>query len=168
MCRLRPWRRGDEATLAHHANNRVIWLNLTDDFPHPYTETDASAWILLQAGIDPPQNLAVVVDGAPVGGVGFGRREDAQRRLTAAVGYWIGEEYWGRGIATDALRRLAEYAFNRFDFERLEATVFDENPASCRVLEKAGFVLEGQLRRSIVKDQRVRDSFLYARIRDRE
>jgi RimJ/RimL family protein N-acetyltransferase len=102
-----------------------------------------------------------------VGGVGFGRREDPQRRLTAVIGYWVGESYWGRGIATDALRCAAGYALERFDFERLEATVFDHNLASCRVLEKAGFALEGRLRRSVVKDGAVRDSFLYARVRDR-
>src|SRR5262245_66465884 len=98
LCTLRPWRHGDEAALACHANNRKVWINLADAFPHPYTEKEANDWIALQLGVAGlPMNFAVVMDGAPVGGVGFGRRAQADRRLTAAVGYGIGGGYWGRG-----------------------------------------------------------------------
>lgn len=152
-----------------NANSRSIWLTLTDAFPHPYTEGDAEAWIArMEKAEELPTSFAVRVEGEPVGGIGFSRREKAESRLTASVGCWIGEAYWGRGLATDALRQVVRYAFNRFDFERLEAMVIEGNRASCRVLEKNGFALEGRLRRSIVKAGEVRDSWIYSRLRGRE
>ncbi len=111
-----------------------------------------------------PQNLAIVFEGGPVGGVGFKRQNDLNR-LTAETGYWVGEAYWGRGLATEALRLATAYAFDRFDFERVQACVLEGNPASRRVVEKAGFALEGRLRRNAVKDGEVMDSWVYARLR---
>jgi RimJ/RimL family protein N-acetyltransferase len=107
---LRPWASGDEDALARHANNRNVWLNLRDRFPHPYTREDAARWIALCAPVVPPQNLAIAVGSEAVGGIGLERGADVYRR-TAEVGYWLGESFWGRGIATAALRRFSEYAF---------------------------------------------------------
>lgn len=70
-------------------------------------------------------------------------------RKTAEVGYWLGEPFWGQGIATTTLGALTEYAFANFDLARLEAAVYEWNPASARVLEKCGCVLEGRLRKSV-------------------
>jgi RimJ/RimL family protein N-acetyltransferase len=162
---LRPWRPRDVDALVRYANNRRIWLNLTDRFPHPYTRTDAEAWIArcaAQAG--QATHLAIDVDGVSVGGVGFDRGRDVYR-LTADIGYWLAEPFWGRGLATVALRAATTHAFARFDLERLQAAVFEWNPASVRVLEKAGYGFEGRLRRSITKDGRVGDTLLYARLR---
>jgi RimJ/RimL family protein N-acetyltransferase len=100
-----------------------------------------------------------------VGGVGLEPMADVYR-LTATVGYWLGEPFWGRGFATQALRALSAYAFSTFDLHRLEAAVFGWNLASARVLEKAGYSLEGRLRRSVIKDGRIADSLLYARLRE--
>lgn len=166
---LRAWRPGDEDALALHANNRNVWRNLTDRFPHPYSRKDADEWIarVLKEG-DPPHNLAILVGNEAVGGVGLERHRDLNR-LTAEVGYWLGEAHWGQGLATEAVRLFTEYAFEHFDFERLQASVLEWNPASCRVLEKAGFVCEARLRRNIVKNGQVLDSRLYALLRaDRE
>ena len=158
---LRPWRRGDEAALVEHANDREVWLNLTDAFPHPYTLEDARAWIDVAGS---GTNLAIEIDGAAAGGIGFNRREGVYAR-TATIGYWLGQRYWGRGIATEALGLLTEHAFATTDLLRLEAHVFEWNPASCRVLDKAGYTLEGRMRRAVVKDGRVIDYFLYAKLR---
>jgi len=162
---LRPWRVSDAASLVRHANSRKIWINLKDRFPHPYTASDADAWITMtMAEPGEPTQFAIEVAGEAVGGIGFERLGDVYRR-GAEIGYWLGESYWGRGLTTAAVRALSEHAFAHFDFERLQASVFAWNAASMRVLEKAGYGLEGRLARSVVKDGRIVDSLLYARLR---
>ena len=158
---LRPWRDGDQPSLVRHANNPRVAATLTDRFPHPYTAEGADQWIALNEGREPATQLAIVVDGAAVGGIGVDLGSDVFRR-SAEIGYWLGEAYWGRGIATDALRAMTQYALARFDLCRLSAGVFEGNAASARVLEKAGYVLEGRLRRSVCKNGRVLDQLLYA------
>ena len=164
-CTVRPWRPGDETTLVRYANDRGVSGNLRDRFPFPYTAADADAWIAhVAAEAPPPRNLAIVVDGHAVGGIGVELGQDVYHR-SAEIGYWLGEPFWGRGIATEALRAVTEYAFATFDIIRLEAGVFGWNPASARVLEKAGYTLEGRLRQAIVKAGRVGDRLIYARLR---
>ena len=161
---LRPWRVGDQASLVRHANNRNISRNLRDRFPYPYTAGDADAWIARATAETPPCNFAIVVDGAAVGGIGLELGEDVFRR-SAEVGYWLGEPFWGRGIATEALRATTEYAFATFDVCRLTAGVFEWNSASARVLEKAGYTLESRGRLAVIKDGRTIDRLLYVLIR---
>lgn len=162
---LRWWEARDRDSLAHHANNRKIWLNLRDRFPHPYTRADAEQWLALCAA--PPERFlqfAIDLNGEAIGGIGFERLSDVHR-LTAEIGYWIAEPSWGRGIATEAVRRAIPSAFDTLDVERIQAMVFEGNQASMRVLEKSGFTLEGRLRRSVFKDGQLLDSLLYARLR---
>jgi RimJ/RimL family protein N-acetyltransferase len=162
---LRRWRDVDVDALERHANNRAVWLNLRDLFPHPYTRKDAEAWIAHCSNLQEPiLQFAIDLDGEPVGGIGLETFGDVHR-LTAEVGYWVAEPFWGRGIATAALIETTAYAFDRFPFERLQAMVFAWNSRSARVLEKAGYTLEGTLQRSIFKDGRLIDSLLYARVR---
>jgi [ribosomal protein S5]-alanine N-acetyltransferase len=163
-CTLRPWRVGDEASLVRHANNRSVSRNLRDRFPYPYTAADAQAWIAGATAELPPCNFAIVVEGAAVGGIGLERGEDVFRR-SAEVGYWLGEPYWGRGIATEAVRAITEYAFTTFDLCRLHAHVFEWNPASMRVLEKAGYTLESRARRAVTKDGQTIDRLVFALVR---
>lgn len=162
---LRPWRAGDEAALVRHGDNRRIWRNLTNQFPSPYTREGAVAWIH-HANALPGDAIhhAIEVDGEAVGGVGFARLADLQSR-TAEIGYWVGEAYWRRGLATEALRRHTALAFAEMDFVRLQAGVLDWNPASCRVLEKAGYRLESRQLRNVFKDGEVCDTFLYTMLR---
>jgi ribosomal-protein-alanine N-acetyltransferase len=160
-CCIRSWRVGDEVALARHANSRAVWLNLRDRFPHPYTLRDAEAWVSFARAQEPETNFAIEVDGEAVGSVGFVLREDVER-CSAEIGYWLGEALWGRGIATAAVRAATAYAFPTYGLTRVYALVFERNLASCRVLEKAGYVLEGRLRRSAIKDGQVLDQFLYA------
>lgn len=162
---LRPWRRTDIESLVRYANNRAVSANLQDVFPYPYTPPDAEHWIgRCESETGTPTNFAIELSGEAIGGIGLNRRDDVHR-LTASVGYWLGQPFWGKGIATEALKRMTHYAFSESDLERLEATVYEWNPASGRVLEKAGYTLEGRLRRSIVKNGRIGDSLLYARLR---
>jgi ribosomal-protein-alanine N-acetyltransferase len=164
-CTLRPYRPDDEPALVRHANNRNVSRNMRDRFPYPYTTDDARAWIARVSGQSPVAQFAIVVDGQPAGGIGVEAGTDVFRR-SAEIGYWLGEPYWGRGLATEALRAVTEYAFQTFDICRLEAGVFEWNPASARVLEKAGYAREGTLKSSAVKYGVPRDQFIYARINE--
>jgi [ribosomal protein S5]-alanine N-acetyltransferase len=162
---LRPWLRGDEPALVKHANNRKIWRNLRDRFPHPYTSSDAEDWIRsVEDQGEPTLNFAIVLDGEPIGAVGLERFGDVERRV-AEIGYWLGEAHWGKGLTTEAVIATSTYAFTTLDIDRLHAGVFEWNPASCRVLEKAGYQFEARLRKSVFKDGRTIDRLLYVRFR---
>jgi ribosomal-protein-alanine N-acetyltransferase len=163
---LRPWRFSDKASLIRYANNRKVWINLNDVFPNPYNESHADTWLARCAAAQEPRtHFAIEFQGEAIGGIGFNVLSDVHRKA-ANIGYWLGEPFWGRGIATYALKQTTAYAFANFELERLEAGVFEWNPASARVLEKAGYALEGRLRRNIIKDGRMGDSLLYARLRE--
>jgi RimJ/RimL family protein N-acetyltransferase len=165
VCVLRPWRRGDEASLAQHADNSAVSRNLKDTFPHPYTLADAEAWIGRNVDAERLTNFAIIVDDAAVGGIGIIAGTDVDRR-SAEIGYWLAEPYWGRGIATAALRAVTEWAFATFDLVRLQADVYEWNPASARVLEKAGYTLEGRQRKGVTKDGVTMDRLVYVIVRE--
>jgi len=164
VCIVRDWRADDKASLVRAANNRNVWRNLRNIFPHPYTDADAEFWLGFVKKMAPPTHWAIEVGGQAVGGIGFSIGEDVHIK-SAHFGYWLGEAYWGRGIMSAAARATADHALANFDVVRLEAPVFAWNPASMRVLEKSGFVREGVLRRSVLKDGELIDSMLYARVR---
>jgi RimJ/RimL family protein N-acetyltransferase len=164
-CVVRAWRLSDVDSLVAHANNIKVWRNLHDGFPHPYTRADAEGWITKVSAEHPDTVFAITVDGKAVGGIGFHRGVDVHR-LTATIGYWLGESYWGRGITAEALRAVTEHAFANFDFQRLEALVFEWNMPSTRVLEKAGYTREARMRKRVTKEGRTVDCFLYARVRE--
>ena len=164
---LRPWEKGDEEALVRHADNRRVWINLRDLFPHPYTLDDAREFIARNVlRPPPPMNLAIEHAGEPIGSVGLHPLADVSR-FTAEIGYWIGEAFWGRGLATEALQRFTGYAFEQFPFERLEGWIFATNPSSGRVLEKAGYEREATLCRSAFKDGQFLDCHVYVRFRPR-
>ena len=162
---LRSYRADDADALARYANNRNISRYMRDAFPYPYTLSDANDWISLVMQQQPEANFAIASADEVIGGIGLTFRDDIHRR-SAEIGYWLGEPFWGRGIATAALRSLTDYAFAHHDIVRLDAGVFEWNPASMRVLEKVGYVLEGRLRKSITKDGQTIDQFLYGRVLD--
>jgi RimJ/RimL family protein N-acetyltransferase len=160
---VRDWRDADRESLVRHANNRKVWRNLKDRFPHPYTDADARRWLAL-AQTDPgATGWAIEVDGEAAGGIGLVPLADVHARC-AHIGYWLGEAHWGRGIMTAVVRSVSEQALSDGSFLRLEAPVFAWNPASMRVLEKCGYAREGVMRRSVVKDGEVIDSVLYAKV----
>ena len=160
-CEVRCWRESDAESLAHHADNRRVWINLRDTFPHPYALADARAYIRSALEESAPSRFAIVVEGEAVGSIGFLLQTDVER-VSAEVGYWIGEDLWGRGITTEALRALTDYAVRRHRLTRMYAVPFDWNDASHRVLKKAGYVLEGRMQQSAIKDGRIIDQLLYA------
>lgn len=160
---LRAWTSQDEASLVRHANNRRIWRNVRDRFPHPYTERDAQLWIKIAHRDTTMLNLAMEVDGQAVGGLGVIFKDDVYRH-TAEIGYWLGEDYWNRGLTSRAVAALSDYVFEHYDIRRLYAGIFEHNAASARVLEKAGYTFEARLRQNVVKDGRLLDELVYARL----
>lgn len=164
-CKLRPWEARDVESLVHHANNPKIWRNLYDYFPHPYRLEDAQNWVSEQMAKEPPyRDFAIDRRGEAIGSISLRTpRESNTSCLT--VGYWIGEAYWGLGLATDALRTIIPYAFAAFDVPRLEAFTYEWNTGSQRVLEGCGFTLEGKLRQRMLKDGKRTDQRVYGLLR---
>lgn len=164
VCIVRDWRTGDRESLVMCANNVNVWRNLSHRFPHPYTEADADEWLARVAGKPEGTSWALEVEGRAVGGIGVEPGEGVYAK-SARFGYWLGEPWWGRGIMTAAAKATADFVLAEYDLVRLEAAVFAWNPASMRVLEKAGFEREAVLRQSVWKDGRIADAVLYARLR---
>lgn len=166
-CVVRSWSEADVPALVRHADDRTVWLNLRDRFPHPYTEAHARAF--LRSSLEAPleTSFAIDVDGEAVGAIGIVPGTDVER-VGAEVGYWVSRHFQGRGIATAALRGFTRWAFDAFDLTRIFAVPFLRNEASCRVLEKAGYMREGILRQSAIKEGVVLDQAMYAIVRDRE
>jgi RimJ/RimL family protein N-acetyltransferase len=160
-CRVRSWRESDAPSIATHANNRRVWINLRDRFPHPYALADAQAFIRDAHARTPETRFAIAVEAEAVGGIGYMLHDDVER-VSAEIGYWLGEAYWGRGIMTEAVAAVTAHAIRAHDLTRVFAVPFEWNAASFRVLEKAGYVCEGRMSRSAIKDGQVVDQLLYA------
>lgn len=158
---LRPLRPEDAQSLAHYGNNHNVWRNLRDRFPHPLTVSDTQRYIDSVLNQSPETYFAIEADGQAVGVIGLALAE-GERRHSAELGYWLGEPYWGRGIITNAVKAVTEYAIKELGLSRIESYVFSWNPASARVLEKFGFQREGVLRKSVIKDGVLLDRWLYA------
>ena len=164
-CAIRSWRHSDAASIARLANDRDIWLNLRDVFPHPYTREDAEEYLAAVTNRDPETSVAIEVDGVAIGCIGMTIGADVERS-SAEIGYWIGRSYWGRGIASEALTLATGHAFATLPVNRIFALPFARNEASCRVLEKAGYQRQARLRASAIKDGVVLDQLLYDTVRD--
>ena len=162
---IRPYRDSDLDSLVEHANNPNVSRNLEDRFPYPYTAEDARKWLAEVREQAPLTSFAIADEAGVIGGIGLLLHRDIYR-VTAELGYWLGEAYWGRGIATRAVRAITQWAFDSLALERIQARVFDSNLASCRVLEKAGFTREGRLRSSVLKLNLVMDLLVYAILRE--
>jgi RimJ/RimL family protein N-acetyltransferase len=161
-CTVRPWRLDDAGSLVRHANNRKVWIALRDIFPHPYTIEDADTFLRSVINSEPVTLFCVEANGGAVGGIGIRIGTDVHRR-TAELGYWLGEEFWRRGIMTEAVAVFTDFCFENFQLRRIHAEPFANNPASARVLEKAGFTFEERLKNNVLKDEKLLDSLLYAR-----
>lgn len=162
---LRSWRDDDAPALAEHANNLNVWRTLRDHMPHPYALADAEEYLRKLKHQQPELSLCIDIDGRAVGGIGLHPGEDVHR-LTAELGYWLAEPFWGRGIMPAAVNAIVAHGFAVLPLVRIEAYVFVNNPASARVLEKSGFTFEGRLARNVIKEGRILDSLVYSRLRD--
>lgn len=164
-CTLRTLKIEDAKSIANNGNNVKIAAKMRDVFPSPYKIETAQAWInmnLLPANKDWVN--AIVVNGEAVGVASILFKTDIYQH-SAEVGYWIGEDYWGKGIVSEAVKALVEFALENTDITRLFAEVFDNNKASARVVEKAGLVYECTHKKAIIKNGEIMDSHIYTIIR---
>lgn len=161
---LRPIRLSDCRAIAFHGSHAKVARYMAGPFPHPYTEAAANAWLREIVGQDPVLQFAIAGKGGLIGCIGLDPGEDV-RDHEAELGYWLAVPYWGLGIATAAVKTITHYAFTRLGLVRVFAGVFANNCASIRVLEKAGFQMEGSLRKSIYKHGRYWDQWIYGRLR---
>lgn len=167
ICKLKKWAIEDAADLAKALSNKKVQDNLRDGIPYPYTEQDGKEYISSMLFQDENQTFAfaITLDDKVIGSIGVFRQTNIHIR-TAELGYYIAEEYWGRGIMTEAVKQICEYVFTNSDVIRIYAEPFADNAASCRVLEKAGFQYEGRLRKNAVKNGKVIDMKMYAILKE--
>lgn len=167
VCTIRKWELSDAKNLAKALSNRKIQDNLRDGLPYPYTEQDGAEFIssMLSADQNDTFAFAITVEGMAVGSIGVFRQANIHKQ-TAELGYYLAEEYWGKGIMTEAVKQICEYVFRKSDIVRIYAEPFAYNAASCRVLEKAGFQYEGTLRKNAVKNGKIIDMKMYSLIRE--
>lgn len=159
---IRPWKPEDAGVLAAICNNKKIWLNVRDRFPHPYTVGNAVEWIAFTTSQNPIQNMAVTYYGQVAGSIGVMPKDDVNRK-SIEIGYFVGEDYWGLGIASKAVALLIDYIKSHFDVIRVYAEVFNHNKASMKVLEKNGFHLEGIRRKAVVKNNVIMDDYIWVK-----
>ena len=163
--RLRPFRDNDVPVLTRLLNNKKIWNNVRDYIPHPYFEQDAREFIVFCKREDPQTTFVVEYEGELVGTVGLVLQTDVYR-ISAEIGYWLGEPFWGKGIMTRAVKQMVDYGFKHLNLLRIYTGVFDFNKGSQRVLEKAGFKLECIFEKALIKNGVVYDEYRYGLIKD--
>jgi len=161
---IRDWRIVDAPSVAKYANNKKIWINLRDGFPYPYQLSDAENFLSKVDQQNPRTVFAIANDKEAIGSIGLMLGEDVHR-FTAEMGYWLAEPFWNKGVMSEVVSRFTDFAFEKFELNRIFAEPYIGNTASVSVLEKAGFVLEGTLRASVFKDGKVLHQLLYAKIR---
>ena len=164
---IRKWKLTDAKDLSAALSNKHILNNLRDGIPYPYTEHDAQGYITTMLSVDENDTFAfaVLCDGKVVGSIGAFRQGNIHSR-TAELGYYLAEDYWGKGIMTEAVRQLYAHLFAVTDILRIYAEPFSYNSGSCRVLEKAGFQYEGTLKNNAFKNGKLLDMKLYALTRE--
>ncbi|KAJ5993585.1 acetyltransferase [Penicillium sp. IBT 35674x] len=156
----------DAESMAKYANNSKIAMWMRNTFPHPYTIEASKSWIASQTPTSTDYVICRAEDNVVIGSIGLKPRTDVEYR-TVEVGYWLGEPFWGQGIATKVLAAFSKWTFDTFEhILRIQAEVFEGNEASGRVLEKAGFMFEGRRRRAVEKAGIVKDVLIYCRFRD--
>ncbi|MDR2720533.1 MAG: GNAT family N-acetyltransferase [Nitrososphaerota archaeon] len=160
---IRAWQISDDSDLVAAINNKKVVDNLRDGIPYPYTEKDAKEFIgaTLAAEKDTQYVFAITYNDKVIGSIGVFRKDNVHR-LTAELGYYIAEPYWGRGIMTATVKQVCTYIFENTNIIRIFAEIYAHNNASCRVLEKAGFQFEGVLRQNVIKNGQVTDTNMYA------
>jgi len=162
---LREWKRSDADALAAIANNKKIWDNVRDLLPFPYTKKDAKEWLELVKKQKTVTTFCIEVDGNLAGSIGVTLKDDVYKK-TAEIGYFIAEEYWGKGAATEAIKQMVSYVQKEFDIVRIYAEVFEFNRASMKALEKNGFYLESIRKKAAFKNNMIVDDYVWVKLLD--
>lgn len=162
---LRSWKIGDEVSLLKYADNPNVSRYLGNIFPSPYTAAEAKVWVDIQMlQTEPITNAALIIADEVAGGIGITLQNDIYCK-NARMGYWLGEPFWGKGIMTEAVALFTAYIFDSFEVMRIYAGVFGSNPASAKVLQKAGYQQEGNFKNSLFKNALYDDELIFAKHR---
>jgi len=159
--KLREWNLNDIDSLVKYANNYKIAANLTDQFPHPYNIENGKAFIQMATKDIPTSIFAIEINGEASGGIGLHLQSDIHKK-NAELGYWLAEPHWGKGVMSKAVKQMIDYGFKTFEIERIFASPFGTNIGSQKVLEKAGFILEGKFEKTLFKNGEYFDELIYA------
>lgn len=151
----------DQEALATMANNKKVWTNLRDALPHPYTAKDAAVFIDIVKQEALLTKFAITYQGQFCGIIGLVPQQDVYWQ-TAEIGYWLGEPFWNKGIATVAVKLITDYGLNVLNFIRIHTGIFAYNLGSMRVLEKNGYVKEAIFKKAITKNGQVWDEHRFA------
>ncbi len=161
---IRNWEFSDLTSLINNANNENISAFMRDAFPYPYTQTEGLKWLYEVANNENSTHFAICENDKAIGGIGIIIQDDVYR-LTAEIGYWLGYSYWGKKIMTQAVNEFSQYCFNTYNIIRLEAKVYEPNIASQKVLQKCNYVQEGILKNNVIKNGKILNSLLFARLK---
>jgi [ribosomal protein S5]-alanine N-acetyltransferase len=160
---IRPWQQKDAEPLVTLDNNKKIWDHVRDYFPHPYTPKDAREWLALNVGVTPALNFVIEVDEQFAGSIGMVPKTDVYRN-NMEIGYWLGEPYWGKGIATKAIELICDVIEKeKPHVNRIYGEVFDTNKASMRALEKNDFQLECIRKKAVIKNNVLMDDYVWVK-----
>lgn len=146
-------------------NVSEILDNGYDKTPNPFTEKDALAFIKPHIGVSPHKRFLIYWNNEVAGEIGITMKEDVFR-LSAEIGYFISKAFWGKGLATQAVKKMTEYAFANFDIIRIEAGVFDFNKPSMKVLEKNGYYLESIRKKAVIKKGQIIDDYIWVKLKE--
>jgi [ribosomal protein S5]-alanine N-acetyltransferase len=162
---IRSHEYSDQEALVKYANNYNVSKLLRDQFPFPYTRTDAETWLNYACNQKIETNFVIANEKELIGAIGIKLQEDVNR-FSAEIGYWLAEPFWGKDIATEALKKFTEFAFKNFNLNRIYALVFEGNPASEQVLLKAGYKKEAILKKAVFKEGKFLDQYIYAILKE--
>lgn len=162
---IRSYEIKDKSAIFKYANNYNVTRLLRDQFPFPYTEEDADIWLQQAFSQEVEPNFAIANDKELIGAIGLKGQDDVNK-FSAEIGYWLAEPFWGKGIATEAIKILTGYAFNNFNLNRIFAIIYEGNIASEKALIKAGFIKEATLRKAVFKEKKFIDQYIYAILKE--
>lgn len=162
---IRDFQLSDAQSLVKYANNYEIFRWVKDNFPYPYTIKDAESWITVSRNTTEGFNYAIANDKELIGGIGVKFKEDVYR-FSWELGYWLGEPFWGKGIVPEAVKAFTKYLFNNYNIRSITANVYEGNKASMKVLTKAGFKLDGVIRKAVFKEKLFKDLYIYSILRE--
>lgn len=165
MIELKKYTQDFSTEFAHIRNDKDVLSYAYDSVPFPFKEKDATEWIFLQMSQKPARRLFIFWNNQLVGEIGITLKEDIFR-LNAEIGYFIGKEYWGNGIATKAIGLMVDYVFENFEVTRINAGVMKPNKASMKALEKNGFLLEAIRKQEVIKNNKILDNYHWVKFKN--
>lgn len=162
---IRDFEISDVNSLVKYANNYEIFRWVKDNFPFPYKTQNAEQWITLSKNSNDGLNYAIANKNEAIGGIGVKFKDDVYR-FSWEIGYWLGEPFWGKGIMTEAVKAFSFYLFKTYHIKSLIAQVYEGNYSSMNVLKKAGFKLDGIIRKAVFKEKIFKDLYVFSLLRE--